>query len=390
MLVSCLTNCEVVDRGFIKSLGSEYEVTQVVGGTRQTTNYVYVYADGCFVNIKRLQGSRFVSRTRRRRNMTEEVYRVPRDVLDGKVILNLSFSTSGHFSAETYTTDGGAVKRYSCDLLRDEESALKIASMFCPVGDEWGIAKLYLDLVPKLSREAIDIVRRSGAEIHTGSAERLSDALRSPGFSILICMALTTPQGRVQCLLNNMSHVLELFTAANVVEALDGVSLSGWFIWFTGNVPLTTVKSRITGREYTIFYQPSILPHTLSIMVPDARGLPKHLVPDIVIFEGRIDYVGWGKLMDLVNQGKTLNLLIEVKLGIRHIRWEEPQYVIEQMSEYIKLLRPRNIALVSLSSIDPELRKRLEELGVAVFENITSETIQNSLKNYIIKALSTQ
>ena len=82
-------------------MGSEYEVTQVVGGTRQTTNYVYVYADGCFVNIKRLQGSRLVSRTRRRRNMTEEVYRVPRDVLDGKVILNLSFSTSGHFSAET-------------------------------------------------------------------------------------------------------------------------------------------------------------------------------------------------------------------------------------------------------------------------------------------------
>jgi hypothetical protein len=60
------------------------------------------------------------------------------------------------------------------------------------------------------------------------------------------------------------------------------------------------------------------------------------------------------------------------------------------MSEYIKLLRPRNIALVSLSSIDPELRKRLEELGVAVFGNITSETTQNSLKNYIIKALSTQ
>jgi hypothetical protein len=125
-------------------------------------------------------------------------------------------------------------------------------------------------------------------------------------------------------------------------------------------------------------------------MVPDARDLPKHLIPDIVIFEGRIDYVGWGKLMDLVNQGKTPNLLIEVKLGIMCMRWEEPQYVIEQMSEYIKLLRPRNIALVSLSSIDPGLRKRLEELGVAVFDNITSETTQNNLKNYIIKALSTQ
>jgi hypothetical protein len=125
-------------------------------------------------------------------------------------------------------------------------------------------------------------------------------------------------------------------------------------------------------------------------MVPDARGLPKRLIPDIVIFEGRIDYVGWGKLMDLVNQGKTPNLLIEVKLGITRMRREEPQYVIEQMSEYIKLLRPRNTALVSLSSIDLELKKRLEKLGVVVFENVTSETTQNNLKNYIIKALSTQ
>ena len=375
----------------VKSLGSEYEVTQVVGGTRQTTNYIYIYAGDCFVNIRRLRGSRLVSRMRRRRNMTEEVYRVPRDVLDGKVILNLSFTVSGHFSAETYITSGGAVKRCGCDLPeRDDEFALKVASIFCPVGDERDIVKQYLDLVPRLSRETIDVVRRSGAEVYTGSAERLGDALRRPGLSILICMASPTTRGRVQCLLDNMAHVLELFTAAKVVETLDAVSLQGWFIWFTGNTPLATVRSRVTGREYTIFYQPSILPHTLSLMVPDAKGLPKHLVPDIVIFEGDIGSVGWGKLIDLVNQGKTPNLLIEVKLGIRRVKWEEPQYVIKQVNEYIKLLRPRNVALTSLRSIEPELKRQLEELGVAVFENVMDEAVLNSFKNYITKTLSTR
>jgi hypothetical protein len=60
------------------------------------------------------------------------------------------------------------------------------------------------------------------------------------------------------------------------------------------------------------------------------------------------------------------------------------------VNEYIKLLKPRSTVLVSLRSIEPELKRQLEELGVAVFENVMDEAVLNSFKNYITKTLSTR
>jgi len=75
-----------------------------------------------------------------------------------------------------------------------------------------------------------------------------------------------------------MSHVTELAIVAKIIKAIDSVSLTDrWWIEFIWNRPLTIVKSKITGKEYTIFYQPSILPPIIMMIEPVA---PVHMIPD--------------------------------------------------------------------------------------------------------------
>lgn len=62
------------------------------------------------------------------------------------------------------------------------------------------------------------------------------------------------------------------------------------------------------------------------------------------------------------------------------MKWEKPSYVIEQVREYIELLRPRNTALVSLKTVDPTLKAQLKTLGVAIFENFDNETVQEEFE----------
>jgi hypothetical protein len=199
-------------------------------------------------------------------------------------------------------------------------------------------------------------------------------------------MALTTARGRAKSLSIKISYILELFVIAKIVDALEGASLTGaWTVEFTTNTPLAVVRSRATGKEYTIFYQSSILPHILPGFVKNA---PKHLVPDIAVFEGRIEGVGWGELYKLVEQGAVPKLLVEVKTGLGRLRWEKPDYAVEQVREYKRLLKPKNVALVSLKIVDPMLKAQLKALGVAIFENFADKTVQEEFKRYVIKALT--
>jgi hypothetical protein len=111
------------------------------------------------------------------------------------------------------------------------------------------------------------------------------------------------------------------------------------------------------------------------------------LVPDIIVFEGRIKNVYGGELYKLIEQGVTPKLLIEVKTSLAQVGWEEPSYVIEQIKEYVELLRPRNTALASLKTVNPTLKAQLKTLGVAIFENFAYKAMQEEFKRYVVKAL---
>jgi len=359
----------------------------MVGGTRGAT-YIYVYDNGLFVNTKHLPQVKLIS-TGKSGKRTEEIYRAPKELLKNKLMLTFSFGRkSGYSSIHLCVGGQEAVRCCSCDVLeRDDELALKIASMFRPLGGEEDLIKWYLHAVPKMSKEILSIVTKSGAKdiFVSRHAERFYETLHQPGFSDLMTMALTTAQGRAKSLSIKISYILELFVIAKIVDALEGASLTeAWTVEFTTNTPLAVVQSRATGKEYTILYQSSILPHVLPGFVKD---VPKHLVPDITVFEGRIENVYWGELYKLIEQGTTPKLLVEVKTGLGHLRWEKPDYAVEQVREYKRLLKPKNVALVSLKTVDLMLKAQLKALGVAIFENFADEPVQAEFKRYVVKAL---
>jgi hypothetical protein len=157
-------------------------------------------------------------------------------------------------------------------------------------------------------------------------------------------------------LLAKMSHVTELAIIAKIVKAIDGVSLTDhWWIEFIWNRPLTIVKSKITGKEYTIFYQPSILPPIIRMIEPVA---PAHMIPDVVIFEGRLENIGLGRLHELLESGSRPLLAVEVKTGFQLVKWERSDYIVDQLKTYKELLKPRNFC----TCISPWRRPLIESL----------------------------
>jgi len=122
-------------------------------------------------------------------------------------------------------------------------------------------------------------------------------------------MVLDTWQGRALSLQEKISHIVELWVLAKVVEAVDGETVGGeWWVEFVKKNPFARIMSRTTGREYTIFYQPSIYPtypRIASTFLPERRRF--HLIPDIVVFEALSQYLEWGSRPLLV---------VEVKSGV--------------------------------------------------------------------------
>jgi len=386
-LYECL-KCRDFAPSLIRIVNSEVEIDQVIGGTRGA-DYIYIYDKGLFINVKYLNGCKVVAKKERGRKRYEETYRVPRDVLEGKLLLHISYSNKGYVYPRVCITENKAVKCCDCPLLeQDEEFIMGVASIFKPLGKESEPLKLYLSIVPKLSKEIFDTVERSGAReiFFAGRAERIREAIYNPGLSLLTSMSLITERSRVMSLLAKMSHVTELAIIAKIVKAIDGISLTDhWWIEFIWNRPLTIVKSKITGKEYTIFYQPSILPPIIRMIEPVA---PAHMIPDVVIFEGRLKNIRLGRLHELLESGSRPLLAVEVKTGFQLVKWERSDYIVNQLKTYKELLKPRNFALVSLRGVDPLLKAYLKSLNIPVFENIINENVQKEFENYVLKAIT--
>jgi len=386
-LYECL-KCKDSSFSLIRIVNSEVEIDQFIGGTRGT-DYIYVYDRGFFINAKYLNGCRVVAREEWGRKRYKETYRISRDALEGKLLLHISYSNKGYVFPRVCIVENNVVKCCDCPPLeRDDEFIMQIASSFKPLGKEVELLKLYLDVVPKLSREILDALERSGARgiFFAGKAERFKETIYSPGLSLFTIMSLITERGRVQSLLVKISHIAELAIIARIVKAMDGISLTdNWWIVFVWNKPLTIVKSKITGREYTIFYQPSILPPIIRMIEPSA---PAHMIPDVVVFEGRFENVKPGRLHKLLESGNRPLLAVEVKTGLKFVKWEQSDYIINQVKTYRELLNPKNFVLVSLRGIDPLLKVYLKSLDIVVFENITNEDVQKEFENYVLKAIT--
>jgi len=381
--------CEKRESGaepWIRLAGSDVEVEQMVGGTRGT-DYVYVMLDGSLANVRYLPGARLVAKEDRGRNRRREVYRVPKSIIADKPVVKISFSNSGYMFLDLYMVREEGIESYSCPQY--EDICRELALRFKFIGEERQLAEFYINFIPKLVDEIKSILKKSNARgiFFARHASRLEETFNDPHLSLFTSMALDTWQGRALSLQERISHVVELWVLAKVVEAVDGETIGDeWWVEFTSNHPLARITSRNTGREYAIFYQPSIYPHTISAFLPERKRL--HVVPDVVVFEGLFQYLGWGMLHELVEKGDRPLLVIEVKSGIETSEWRRPEYVLKQLEAYKRYLKPKRIALAVLTRLrEPSLRTGLRGLGVDVYEDLLSPEIQAGFAQYVRDAL---
>jgi len=374
---------------WLRAVNGEFEVVQMSGGTRGT-DYVYVEDAGFFVNVRHLKGSKLVSRERWGRGRRREVFRVPKNVLVDKVLLRISFTNSGYVFLRICRVSPEAVDCYDC-FSPSEGLARALVQRFKPVGGESQFIELYLGFVVRMVSDIWRVVRSSGFEdIHFGGhAERLYETLTSPYLSLLTSLAIDTWQGRILSLQEKVSHVAELWVLANIVEALEGEAHPNhrvWWIEFTQNIPLAVMRSNRLGRYFTAFYQPSIYPHIASMFSSGKKRY--HLIPDIAILEGIIEErLGWGEFHKLVEKGHRPVLLIEVKTGLETSEWRAPQYLVEQLEAYRKLLDPKHIMLVVLSRLSPYIRTMVRSRGFEIFDELLNPAKLKHFKDHIVKTL---
>ena len=383
------TGCEKLEGGaepWIEFVGSDVEVMQVVGGTRGT-DYVYVMFEGLLTNVKYLPGAELVTKECAGR-FCREIYRVPKSILTNKLIMIVNFSNSGSMLTLLCMVREEVVDCYWCPHY--ENICRELALRFRFIGEEAQLAKFYINFIPKLINEIKNIAERSSVRkiFFAAHAWRLREVFNNPQLSLFTSMVLDTWQGRVLSLENKISHIVELWVLAKVIEAVDGETISEvWWVEFRKNYPFAYIRSRTIGREYTIFYQPSVYSDINSLFTPRKERL--HLIPDIVMFKGiPPQRLGWNKLYAFIDQGNYPILVIEVKLGIETSEWRKPEYVLRQLEAYKQYLKPKNIALAVLTRLEePSLKTELEELGVDLYEDLLNPDIQVSFAQYVQNVL---
>ncbi len=377
----------------IKDLGSELEIEQTVGGTKGT-DYMYVYENGSLINIKYLGCSRLISKEKWGRARTLEIYRLPKSKLLGKAIFVFSFTNSGYLHLNICQIDN-VIKCYYCPL-SSKETYIRLANMFKPIGGERYFLKVYLEFVPKFVKEIKNVMKRSGAtEIFFAShAKRIEEVFEDPYLSILSTMVIHTWQGRLLSLQKKLSSIAELWVLAKIIEAIDGETITEegkkgnmWWVEFTTNRPFAYIRSRITNKTYTIYYQPTIYPHIISGFLPHTPKL--HLIPDIVIFEGIItQYIEWGHLHELIEQGKRPKLVVEVKTGLETTEWGKPGYVLNQLISYRKYLNPENIILAVIMQLKNYIKSKIRSQNIEIIDNLLSTMNMKKFKEYVLDALA--
>lgn len=350
-------------------------------------------------NVRHLPGAKLVAREEWGRNRHREVYRVPMSILINRLIVRVSFSNSGYISLNLCMVNGNNLDCYWCP--RYEDICRELASKLRIIGGERQLAEFYINFVPRLANEIKSVAEKTNTRriFFAGHAQRFEEVLNDPHLSLFTSMVLDTWQGRVLSLQEKISHIAELWVLAKIIEAINGetltlrneggtlkIELGGeWWIEFTKNYPFAYIRSRTIGKDYTLFYQPSIYPHIISGFLEGLQGKRLHLIPDILIFEGIIaQFLNWGELHKIIEQGIRPLLVVEVKSGFETSEWRKPQYVLKQLQAYMAYLKPKRIALAVLTELgEPSLRAELKRLNVDVFERLLSPEIQAEFAQYI-------
>jgi hypothetical protein len=284
----------------------------------------------------------------------------------------------------------------------DEEAAKSIVKSFKISGKE----KLYLQIYLRLVEEIREIMKISGARdivvdapVNIISFERLpysiiSRLINRPYLSAVVALLQDSQKRRIIALRSMAALLSEIWVISKIIDAVNGYTIGGsWMITKGGNTPFAYISSRRSGMDYTIFYQLNLYQTSSDQKgryekfrpFNTRNGLKTFLAIDIVVFKGKKYYVNFAEMERLATGGEKPSLLLEVKLGIPYIRnWRD---VVQQMEDYLEIVRPYNIALASIGKASSTLKQKLKELGIEIFDNLLIEENQRRFKNYITTAL---
>jgi len=373
----CTVQGECISNSMIRVIGDRLYIKQVTGGS-YGSDLFYVPLESvpycCFVNVRELArrvGGRYqvLSTSRGGRRKWEEI-ELPRSSLEGKAILYVTFSNSGYALFFLCRLGSGGAVCCKVDLTR-KECLQSLKGALCRSADE-GVVKFYNNCrVEERIGYFKRVLERYGVTPWFGGA-RLSEVFSEPELAFLMSLVIDTPQGRAISLGEKIAHVAELWVLAKILDVLGGKARqSQWLVASTLNRELV-VEDRL-GRPFTLFYQGSVKPHLLKM----ATGVEEHVVPDIVVVEGEVRDVGYGRLAETLNQrGAQAYLVVEVKTGLELAKWRRAERVREQVKSYQEALRPRHTAVVTVcgdcDAIPPGVNcvteDRLEKFIKEVFE----------------------
>ena len=255
------------------------------------------------------------------------------------------------------------------------EVVIKRGLSFKLFGLELSQLNQYRNIVPKLVNNLWRELKSMGISDVFASehAERLREMLKDPTFAECMSLVLPSPRGRARSLYEKTSKAYEVWLLSKVLKALYnlGAKPQSDKLWisFTTNMPAAKMKYR--DKFVYVFYQPSIVPHIMSMFLPSPKRV--HAVPDIAIaILEKEEYIDWGRL---INYAERVPLVIEAKLSLTgSTKYETIDMTISQVKAYRELLNNVPTVIVPIYHGNKLAVHRLKSVvGVKVIDNVNPE-----------------
>ncbi|MHC1627887.1 MAG: hypothetical protein ACXQTI_03540 [Candidatus Nezhaarchaeales archaeon] len=352
------------------------------GGTTGT-NYVYFIRGRELIHVSQLPGVKRIKEERWGRGRRVITWYVPNELVSGGEGLVISFSSGGRYPYIYYfrlPQDVSNVKSlwdFRIEEIKDpiREIVIRRNLSFKLFGSELPQLNQYRKIVPKLVDDLWKELKSMGISdvLATEHAERLREMLKDPTFAECMSLVLPSSRGRARSLYEKTSKAYEVWLLSKVLKALYnlGAKPQSDELWisFTTNTPVA--KMRYSDKFVYVFYQPSIVPHIMSMLLSSPKRV--HAVPDIAIaILDEEEYIDWGRL---INYADKVPLVIEAKLSLTgSTKYETIDMTISQVKTYRELLNNMPMIIVPIYYGNKLAVHRLKRVaGVEAIDNVNPD-----------------
>ena len=339
------------------------KIIEIHGGS-SGTEYVYFVYGNELRHVSQIRGAEAkVSRERGRRRR-EVVWEVPADEIAGRQGIIVTFTRRGRYPLIfmfKLPKDMSNINELSFNVLYDKGLIdkdiedplryLKDKVRFKLFGPETHQYYLYEAVVPKLVDDLRKDLKSMGIDdvFIYNHAERLGEVLRDPGYALMLSLVLPTPQGRIKSLHEKRVRCYGVWVMGKVIKALHELGakpLSNKLVLSrTANEPAIIME--LKGKYIHVLYQPSILPHTYSML--HELEIPKrvHVLPDVVLLiSEKEESIEWS---ELYRYSDYVPLIVEAKFSLAgRTEYETVDVAKAQVETYRKILGDKPYVIVPI------------------------------------------